>query len=192
MLKNIFYVAAGFGIGYFVAEKNLRARYDARADREIAAAKTFYKSLYEEDLKKLEGTRGDVEEAVVALKTYQTGKTELPEENNTSTVVPMIRPAPESVEEKGGPAPPYIIPFDSFDESMPDYDKNTVEYFSGDGVVTDWLGEIVSTDSVEKLIGSENLKRLSDGTPTIYVRCEKYRQDFEVILKQGRYSDEIG
>lgn len=87
---------------------------------------------------------------------------------------------------------PYII---SLAEFMDDdnFDKTTVVFYEGDGVLTDENDGVVP--EVNDIVGLENLTAYGQGgndTHTLYIRNEIIKTDFEVCREEGTYAEAIG
>lgn len=88
---------------------------------------------------------------------------------------------------------PYIITIDEFMEDV-DYidDKLTVTYFDGDDTLADTADKVIP--EVEEIIGSDALTKFglfSKDQNVVYVRNERLRADFEVILDENKYTEVI-
>lgn len=82
---------------------------------------------------------------------------------------------------------PYIIFPDEFGE-FDDYETTSLIYFA-DEVLTD--GDEYEVDNPEELVGKEALMVYSQeyGDDSVYVRNDKLKTDFEILLDLRNYSD---
>lgn len=84
--------------------------------------------------------------------------------------------------------PPYVIPPEDFGEND-DYDKISLTYYS-DHIVTDENDEIL--EDVEGAIGFESLNHFGEyEDDSVFVRNERLKVDYEILLDQRSYSDVI-
>ncbi|WPJ30587.1 hypothetical protein [Streptomyces phage Psst1] len=85
---------------------------------------------------------------------------------------------------------PRLINFSMYDQNEPNYAQTTVVYFK-DGVVVDEHDEKVSEESVKKHIGDYNLEQCGEHRPTIYVRNDRFKMDFEVVWDRNTYEASV-
>lgn len=87
---------------------------------------------------------------------------------------------------------PYVITIDEFMEDDPEIEKVTVTYFDGDGNLADTQDKIIP--EVEEIIGSDALTKFglySKDKNIVYVRNERIKIDFEVVLDERSYTEAI-
>ncbi|QAY17178.1 hypothetical protein SEA_MADAMATO_60 [Streptomyces phage Madamato] len=82
---------------------------------------------------------------------------------------------------------PRLINFTMYDENEPNYAQTTVTYFAKGGDVADEQDEKLEADTIEKHIGGYNLEQLNENRPTIYVRNDQFRMDFEIVWDRDSY-----
>lgn len=198
-IKNLLWLSAGIGMGYFLAQKHLRDEYDAIASEEIANAKKYYENLYSHEAevrKQLAEEASEVRtqtanDAAEALLKYQ-GKAikdirpPLPE--------PMDEPDDEGVnvdfEEESDPNAPYIIDEDTFMHAEVGYKQFCLTYFVGDKVLAGESDKVITNP--DEAVGLENLAILENmNEDRFYIRNRGLGFDFEVTRSEGKYSVEV-
>lgn len=81
---------------------------------------------------------------------------------------------------------PYVISPDEFGE-LEDYDRITLLFYS-DHVLTDDNNEVI--EDVESTVGVESLNHFGEyEDDSVFVRNERLRVDYEILLDQRKYSD---
>lgn len=81
---------------------------------------------------------------------------------------------------------PYVIPPEEFGEEE-DYGRSSLTYYA-DKVLVDELDEMV--ENVEDTIGFESLTHFGEyEEDSVYVRNERIKCDFEILLDTRRYTD---
>ena len=81
-----------------------------------------------------------------------------------------------------------MISPDEFGE-LPEYDKVSLTYYS-DKVLTDENMKPMSTDDIERTVGSESLKHFGEyEDDSVFVRNDLLKVDYEILLDENRYSD---
>jgi hypothetical protein len=88
---------------------------------------------------------------------------------------------------------PYVIPQDQFFNSDSGYARNlTITYYTESNVVVDEADNMLDDETIERLIGRDNLSRFgqqSTDANVVYVRNERVKTDFEVIRDSGTYEE---
>lgn len=84
---------------------------------------------------------------------------------------------------------PHVIDIEEFSEGMPEYDKCTIWWYQGDGILADENEEII--ENTEPVIGAVNLvaSNREGDTNVMYVRNDSLEIDYEVICTMDKYSD---
>lgn len=84
---------------------------------------------------------------------------------------------------------PYVISPDEVDE-FGDYETIELIYYA-DGILADDGNEII--DDVEGTVGEDSLERFGEYEPdSVYVRNDKRKCDYVILLDERRYSDVTG
>ncbi len=190
-------------MGYIVAERKYRRKYEALAENEISEMREHFarKELAREE-------KGDLAE-IVAEKGYVVPPATEIAESMADRVVGPPPPEPETknifadhpvtihewdyeqeqAARKSGK--PYVIHYDELGESG--YEPpTTFTYYAGDDVLCDERDTIVDDRNV--LIGDENLDRFGHGSndPVIvYVRNDEIAAEFEIIKSEKTYAQEV-
>lgn len=184
--------AAGAAIGYYVADKRLRTKYDQLLADQIEEARAFYATLNKVDYP----TPGDLvaerhPEAVAAaeaLETYKGGindpRGDIVESPEDGTL--MIRRVEETEvvshnifvdgkpidadewdkdaeESSRTPGAPYVITQEEFFENSTDYEQMQMTYYAGDDVLVDEDSKEVLSKS-DEFVGDDNLTRFGHGS----------------------------
>ena len=90
----------------------------------------------------------------------------------------------KSIDEDG----PYVIAPEEFGE-LDNYEKISLTYYS-DHVLTDDYDEII--DDVEDVVGFDSLNHFGEyEDDSVFVRNDKLKHDYEILLDQRKYSDII-
>ena len=90
------------------------------------------------------------------------------------------------------PDKPYVITIEDFmnpEEDYEDYDRVTITYYEGDGVLTDDADKTIP--DVDKTVGTSNLRKFgkgSDNADIVYVRNERINTSFEIARVEGSYT----
>ena len=200
-------LGTGFFIGWRVANAKLQAKYDARLEEEIHEAKAFYARLNKVDMetpeKAVQQLRPELANAAEALSTYQGNiPEEVPDEpdvrievevNNVFDTKVTDTWDQEAEEElrKANPGKPYIISEGEYAESE-GFSQSTLTYYAGDETLADERDQHIP--NIDQTVGLENLRRFGHGTGdarTVFIRNERLRLDFEVLLSDGKYAHEV-
>lgn len=83
---------------------------------------------------------------------------------------------------------PYIITPDEFDE-FDDYEAISLLYFA-DGVLTGDNYDVI--DDVDDIVGADSLNHFGEyEDDSVFVRNDRLKSDFEILIDQRKYSDVI-
>ena len=165
---------AGAGIGSVCTWQLLKRKYEQIAQEEIDSVKAAYAAR--ENVEKagkslLEGLQD-------GLKKY---KSIIQKEGYTNYS--------RNVEEKKGDPfveKPYVISPEEFGE-FEEYEKISLTYYA-DQVLTDENNEEV--DDVEEIVGEESLTHFGEyEDDSVFVRNDRLKCDYEILLDQRNYSD---
>lgn len=189
--------AVSFGAGFWVAKRKLEADMIELVNLEVAEAKAEYREIYEtrleqdlleesEEIIKAEiGVDEKVllQEATEALAAYQ---------GNDEPTEPLSL---DDVLGAADPNGPYVISEEEFMSDNMGYAQLQLTYFVGDDVLMrDENQEVFDTDERNTIIGFDNLTMFAqypDGEDTLYVRCDRYRREFEIERSMGKFSIEV-
>jgi hypothetical protein len=201
--------SAGVAVGYFVAEKRLRTKYERIAEEEISNMRDHFRARLvarESPKPDLDGLKEKVEElgydtpaqpnwppSDPPIPVPDEALPELEIEDEVDTLNVFERSAEwnqEAEDEARDPKKPYVIHVDERHEA--DHDEVTFTYYAGDDVLCDGGDRIIS--EVDEVIGIENLDRFghgSDDPNVVYVRNMQLAADIEVIKSEGTYAEEV-
>lgn len=118
----------------------------------------------------------------------------------TDVALAAIDPSEKECPQDSSASKPYKISPTEFDDEKQFYDKISLVYFLGDGVLAlhpdevlrEDEGEKDTIDDVEGTVGLENLKAFGEYEPgMLYVRNEEFGADYRIELKYGKYSNGV-
>lgn len=87
---------------------------------------------------------------------------------------------------------PYIIHENEFLESVENYAQSSLTYYAGDDTLSDERDQVIPAS--DDIVGDENLHRFGHGSTDpriVYIRNENLSTDFEVLLSDGKYANEV-
>lgn len=204
-------LAAGFAIGYKVAEKRISAQFEQRLEKETAGMREFYQVARK--------PYATPQEAAAALMTEEVPESETPTAetaNNKVAYHKIVKTeyAPEddpeeelAVEAEVGPRPeevhqnvfvdgaPILISQEEFMENESEYVQGNLTYYKTDAVLADEKDDVI--EDRDAVIGDNNLARFGDprngsSDPNIiHVRNPRLQMEFEVCLSENSYRREV-
>ena len=190
-IKKIFIFIAGASLGTIVSWQFLKNKYEQIANEEIASVKEAYN-------KKNDISSDSSEEDESQEKYYEKtadGKwvdTALPSEEEVSEYKKIVSnyTSNENEEEKGVtdmPRGPYVIKPEEFGNM--DYDLVSLEYYA-DKVLVDEDDHPIQ--DVEYMVGEDSLEHFGEyEEDAVYVRNDLIKTDFEILLVESRYYDDV-
>ena len=183
-LSKVLIFTAGVAIGSVVTWKLVENKYKKIAQEEIDSVKEVFSRKKKEE-SAVEEPNDDIygeDEPVKKEKTArQLEKEEYEDLIERSSYISYSDKKEEINMEK-----PYIISPEEYEEG--DYDRETLDYYEGDGVLVDAFGEIV--DDVAETVGEDFSSRFGEyEQDTVYVRNDITEIDYEILRVFGNYSE---
>lgn len=200
---------AGAAAAYVVLMKKFEKEFQDRLDTEVMATRNFYtvinKTQYptptdaalmlldEENAEEVRQEMASYDETLSNLnyREIEEGESSLTEVvRNVFTDAANSTWDPEAEEAARDRTKPYILEHDEFYES--DRDQSQLTWFEGDGVLADDKDEHIP--DIDGVVGLANLEKFGHGSrdPNIlYIRNEKLEVDFEIVLNEGKYTEQI-
>lgn len=177
-VRFIFTFALGATAGALVAWKVLDGYYKRIMDEE---AESFRAAI----------AKQEKENADTPEETDDTSKKEAIEEtrNDYAKIIASSGYANYADAKDGFQDDIYVISPEAFDE-YENYDVHTLTYYS-DGVLTDEQDNPI--DDIDEVVGLESLETFGMyETDAIYVRNDRLKTDYEILLDMRPYSEVVG
>jgi hypothetical protein len=184
-IANVAIFILGTGVGSVLVWKYVRKKYERIAQKEIDSVKDvfskrsadFYTKQTESKPNITEYTAKLHEQGYVNYSNTKAANSENPEPVNDSET-----PTSPDTEK------PYVITPEEFGEFY-DYEKISLVYYA-DQILADDNDELV--EDVENIVGFESLTFFGEyEDDSVFVRNDKLKCDYEILLDQGTYSDVI-
>ena len=190
----------GAAIGSAVTWKYIKEKYEQIAQEEIDSVKETFSKVepknknhgkVEENHAQVRAERENNKSNIVeyAAKLQENGYTNYsnmsngPEKNNKPSVSVKEEDNKQMVD--GGP---YVIPPEEFGE-FDDYEKISLTFYA-DKVLTDDDDQLI--DNIEEIVGNKALESFGDyEDDSVFVRNNKLKCDYEILLDQRKYLDVI-
>ena len=182
-LSKVLIFTAGVTIGSVVTWKLVENKYRKIADEEIESVKEAFSRKKDEDaIEEPNDLAYGEDEPVEKTKTArQLEKEEYEDLINRSSYISYSDKKEENNMEK-----PYIISPDEYEDG--DYDKETLDYYEGDGVLVDRFGDVI--EDVEETVGLDFASHFGEyEQDTVYVRNDVSEVDYEILRDFGKYSE---
>lgn len=185
-LNKILIFSSGAAIGSVVTWKLVKTKYEQisreeiKSVREAFAAEETKETSKEEEVVE-ESEEPDETEEVVEMKQYKAtlkGAGYLDEHNE-------LMNEKEVYDEMNKP---YVISPDDFGDPDVGYDTESLDYFEGDGVLTDSFGEVV--ENVDELVGADFANHFGDyEKDSVFIRNDEMEVDYEILRDYRSYSE---
>ena len=208
--SSVVSLAVGSIAGYFFAKRQLTEEFEEQLTEEVSATKDFYSRMHKKDF----ATPAEAARALIpeepseeTLRRVLTGLKYTAD--GTPAHIAAIRgdvdlePASifdgtetefdldAEVAARTSEAP-YILLRDEFMNNERDFTQDTLTYFRADKVLIDAADQPVP--DVDDLVGEGNLLRfgyLSGDQRVLYVRNEQKELEFEILLSDRAYTEEV-
>lgn len=194
-------------VSHLATRKVLGAKFDAKLDEEMEAARKHYVMVregeakrppqelaaqYQEQVSEYDGSAPRPEAPSVVEA--EDGTLMTPELQNvfTENAVGIWNQAVE--ESKRSEDAPYVISKDEYFANEPEHQQETVTYYRGDDVIADMEDNAVPIHEVDITVGEDNLHRFGHGSEderVVYVRNDRMEIDYEVVLHDGKFAHEV-
>lgn len=190
--KALYFVAffVGAAAGVAASFKYAQKKYEQIAQEEIDSVKEAFSRKDEELTKRVEevkATQQSMADQAKSKPNVMAYASVLADSGYTNYAKPEPNESPNS-DTNDMLEKPYVIHPDEFGE-MDDYETFSLSYYS-DGVVADDNDDLV--DDVDEVIGLDSLKHFGEyEDDSVFVRNDRLKCDYEILLDQRRYSDLI-
>lgn len=170
--------AIGAAVGAAMAYAVVKKRYEAIAQEEIDSVKAAFSSREDDCGSKEEEEGGQEHSRRMASRAR--------EKADVTEYASVLRKAGYAREsEKREPGQPYVITPDEFGEKD-GYDQISFTYYS-DGVLANDANEVI--EDVEEVVGDALSHFGEYEEDSVFVRCDRLRCDYEILLDRRRYAD---
>lgn len=173
----------GAAVGSFITRELVKKKYERIAQEEIESVKELYKTreIGCDFLKGFGVGLSGVKEQTQILKNGV-----IREYENILKTQRYINDDKINDFKGGSSVEPYVISPEEFGE-VEDYDKVSFTYYA-DGVLADEYDEVV--ENVDEIVGEESLTHFGEyEDDSVFVRNDKLKCDYEILLDQRNYSD---
>lgn len=176
-IKNILYFIGGCLVGSAITAKFLQNYYDELSKEEIEAVKEQFNAQTQKSNtseEKKVNNKPPVSEVYKQMTSNYTNYSKAEEEHP----------------QEDGDVDPYTISPDEFSDHN-DYEKKTYIYYRENDLLIDDSEEIIHDRDGD--IGEGSLEKFGEYEPdVVYVRNENISTDFEILLQEGDYFQELG
>lgn len=184
-LNKIMIFSAGATIGSVVTWKLVKTKYEQIAQQEIESVREAFETHETKEATKEElvddSEEPDEAEEVTEVKQYKAtlvgaGYLDKHDEllNQEEVYNNMDRP--------------YVISPDDYGDPDIGYDTESLDYYEGDGVLTDSFGEVI--ENVDELVGEDFATHFGDyERDSVFVRNDEMEVDYEILRDYRSYSE---
>lgn len=185
-LSKIIIFTAGAAIGSVVTWKIVKTKYEQYAREEIESVKALWEETYgdksESDENVEEETEDEFEKAASEKEEYEqlvkdagytADQTDITQNQN---------------KEDGSMDTPYVITPEEFGENG--YDTVSLNYYEGDGVLTDDFDEPFTDEEIEELVGADFAEHFGEyEDDSVFVRNDFVKVDYEILKDYRKFSE---
>lgn len=184
-LNKILIFSAGAAVGSAVTWKLLKTKYEQIAQKEIESVREAFEANETKEVVNEEAVEDseepDESEEVTVMKQYK----------NTLKGAGYLREHDELLEKEevyDNMNGPYVISPDDFGDPDVGYDTESLDYYEGDGVLTDSFGEVV--ENVDELVGRDFADHFGDyEKDSVFIRNDEMEVDYEILRDYRSYSE---
>lgn len=179
----------------YASEQATGAAFEAEVEQDIQAVadrgKEVVRSIFDDDTERAIGEalqNDDVDRLDQILSIQESARREAED--------PSSDEAEEETRfdelEARNPQKPFHISKDEYFDYSNEFDKLTITYYEGDDTLTDDKEQVIR--NLEEVVGRDNLSKFgqdSEDKNITYVRNEKLRTDYEIILDTSSYTSVV-
>ena len=196
MMRDTVIFVAGAVIGGVAAYFYAKRKYEAICEEEIESMKEFYMEPHAAPEKKEEEKvtqkyriSDEINRAKANYAQLTQDYMEAPDPDDVAASEMVNNPYPFMADDsprEGIAEAPYVIAGEQFVNEKRNFDKITLMYYAGNGVLVDQT-ETVQQD-IDEVIGRESLNHFGESEEdTLYVRNENLNCDYEVLYVPETY-----
>lgn len=184
----------GGGAGFVVGAKIVQKKLNTKHEEEIESVKQAFKQYYctKEETSTAVIDRKDLHDKPVLVQ--KSSIDEKPETNNTvnygqryiepEVAVNIIKD--EEIHERlRDKSKPYVITEEEYYSS--NYKTKTL-WYTDDGIISDELGNVLSDDDIDILVGDALVHFNRNTNETLYVRNDEDKTDYEIAYNEMNYT----
>lgn len=184
-LNKILIFSAGAAVGSVVTWKLLKTKYEQLTREEVESVREAFAAEEKKEVAKEEVVEDSDE------PDESEGTSELKEYKATLIGAGYLSEHDELLAEKevyDKMDRPYVISPDDFGDPDVGYDTESLDYFEGDGVLTDSFGEVV--ENVDELVGADFANHFGDYEEhSVFIRNDEMEVDYEILRDYRSYSE---
>ena len=190
-MERVIIFAAGLAMGgiggYFYA----KSKFQAEKEEEIESMRIFYlgEVAKKKEREKVEEPKNNIPEEKRGYREITKEYMESPDPEEQAVREWLENPYPGlgmDAPKEGVADAPYVITDQQFVNEKRNYDKITLYYYDGNGVLVDQTESI--QQDIDELIGRESLNHFDETEKgALFVRNENFGTDFEVLMVHESY-----
>lgn len=194
-MEKVIIFAFGAVVGGTAAYLYAKNKYQAEKEEEIESMREFFESdrerkrddVKEEDNRPRYRMTEDLNRAKANYRQLTKDYFESPDPEEQFVRDWLNKPGIiDEPPSEGNIEPPYVITGDSFANEKRNFDKVTLMYYEGNGVLTDQTESV--TEDIDELIGRDSLNHFGESEEgALFVRNEQRGVDYEVLLVKETY-----
>lgn len=176
---------AGAAIGSVVTWKVLKTKYEQYALEEIESVKEVWAKTYG-DVSEVEEEDAEEEVEIEKVASEKDEYKQLVKDAGYTADQTDI--AQNQNEEDGSMDTPYVISPEEFGEN--DYDTVSLNYYEGDGVLTDDCDDPFTDEEIAELVGSDFADHFGEyEDDSVFIRNDFVKVDYEILKDYRKFSE---
>lgn len=193
MMREVLIFVSGVTVGGFLGYKIIEKKYSEKLETEVNRRIDEYViNNKKEEKKHTETAEIKKENAVDKINYNNVTKNYISSEDNEEKE--------ETKEEYDGkedepevndyisddPRDPYEITEEEYDDNSNEFEKESLYYYRGNYTLVDDSDNVVDTEDADILLGSDWVN-LMNNNGIVYIRNEKVKTDYEIVVNSGVY-----
>lgn len=195
MMREVLIFVSGVTVGGFLGYKIIEKKYNEKLETEVnRRIDEYVLNNKKEEKKHTEPIEVKKENAVDKINYNNVTKNYISSEENEEDNEETKEEDDDGKEDEpevnnyisDDPRDPYEITEEEYDDNSNEFEKESLYYYRGNYTLVDDSDNVVDTEDADILLGSDWVD-LMNNNGIIYIRNEKVKTDYEIVVNSGVY-----
>lgn len=195
MMREVLIFVSGVTVGGFLGYKIIEKKYNEKLETEVnRRIDEYVLNNKKEEKKHTEPIEVKKENAVDKINYNNVTKNYISSEENEEDNEETKEEDDDGKEDEpevnnyisDDPRDPYEITEEEYDDNSNEFEKESLYYYRGNYTLVDDSDNVVDTEDADILLGSDWVN-LMNNNGIIYIRNEKVKTDYEIVVNSGVY-----
>ena len=195
MMREVLIFVSGVTVGGFLGYKIIEKKYNDKLETEVNRRIDEYVLNNKKEEKHTEPMKIKKENIADKINYNNVTKNYISSEDNEEKEIKEIKEEDDGKEDEpevndyisdDSSRDPYEITEEEYDDTSNDFEKESLYYYRGNYTLVDDSDNVVDVEDADILLGSDWADLMNENG-IIYIRNEKVKTDYEVVVNSGVY-----